>query len=109
MTTRTTDPSLRSRSTSLCRCVVPTRTRLDQRDIHGFKLEARLVGVGGEVCFRRLQELFIVALWEIWLVVRPARLVAHGRTLGNDARQLQHVVKLARERERRVRPCRAIA
>src|ERR1700722_3556490 len=65
----------------------------NQRRIHRFKLKLRLIRIGRENRFRRLQEILVIALGEIWFVVRPARVVAQPRSLGNHAQQLQHVVK----------------
>src|SRR6266536_5178722 len=91
------------------RDLILPRPRRNQRNIYWLELEPRLVRVGSEIGLGCLQEVLVVALGEVGLIVRAAGLVAQLRTLGDDPRQLQHVIKLAREDERRVRPHGAVA
>src|SRR6266508_5463794 len=89
--------------------VVTARTRFDERGVHRLPLKARLIRIGRKVRLGRLQEPLVVALRKIRLVVRAARFVAQERTLGDHARQLQHVVELPRKHERLVGPHRLVA
>src|SRR5437764_10103378 len=80
------------------------RTRFDQRRVHRFKFESWFIGVGSEVGFGRFKKVQIVTFGELRFVVRASGLVAQCSTLSNHARELQHVVKLAREDKRCIRP-----
>src|SRR5258706_10342623 len=80
------------------------RARLDVLRVNGFVFKAGFVGVGGKIRFGGFHELGIVAFREIWFVVRAAGFIAQCRTLGDHAGELQHVVKLASEDERSIRP-----
>ena len=88
---------------------VLSRPRWNQRNIHRLEFEARLVHVGRERGFGCLQPVLVIALGEIGLVMRAPRFIAHARTLRNYSRQLQHVVKLAREHDGRIGPLRPVA
>src|SRR5450631_1819110 len=85
------------------------RPRRNQPRIHGLELELRLIQIGCEDRFCGFHPILVVALREIGFVVRTAGLVAHGRSLRDYPRQLQHVVQLARESDGRIGPLRAIA
>ena len=66
-------------------------------------------GCAGEAGLGGLQELLVVAIGEVRLVVRAARLVAQHRALRNGARKLQHVLQLARKGKAGVGPLALVA
>src|SRR6266481_5990182 len=74
--------------------VIPSRARGQQRDVHRLEFKSRLISVRGEVSFGCLEPILVVAVGEVRFVMRAARLVAHGRALGDHARELKHVVQL---------------
>ena len=65
--------------------------------------------VAGKAGLGGLQKLFVVALREVGLVVRAARLIAQDRSLHNHPRKLQHVLQLPRKGKAGVGPLAAIA
>src|SRR2546427_3532870 len=81
----------------------------NQRSVHRLELEARLIDIGSEGRFGRLQPVLVIAFWEVWLVVRSARFVPQARALRDHPGQLQHVVKLTRKCNGGIRPLRAVA
>src|SRR5438105_1477666 len=70
--------------------VVSAGTRFDDASVDCFPLEAWLICIRREVGFGGLQEIGIVALRELWFVMRPARFVSSCRALRDHARELQH-------------------
>src|SRR6266536_6487368 len=50
----------------------------NQPRVNRLKLKLRLIRIGRERCLRRFHPVLVVALGEVRLVVRAARLVAHG-------------------------------
>ena len=115
LTTLTTSPlrwadeGVRPPCTPLLRRVILPRPRRNQRHIHRFELKLRLVRIRRKICFRRLQEILVVAIRKVRLVMRPARFVPQARALSNHPRQLQHVIKLPRKYHAGIRPLRAVA
>src|SRR5712692_10145465 len=91
------------------RHVVPSLPRRNQRYVYRLELKLRLVRIRREACFGRLQPVLVIALRELGLKVGAAGLVAHGRALRNYARQLQHVVQVARKNNRGIGPLRTVA
>src|SRR5438270_6569540 len=89
--------------------LVTSRPRLDQRGVYGFPLESGFIRIWGKISFSRFQEIGVITFREIRLIVRAARFIATQSALCHHPRQLQHVVKLAGEHERRIRPMAAIA
>src|SRR5215467_8947240 len=71
----------------------------NQTHVHRFELKLRLVRIRGEIRLGGFQPVLVVALEKIGLIVSAAGFVTHVRALGNDSRQLQHVVELAGEDE----------
>src|SRR4029077_7085797 len=92
--------------TSLRR-VVATRARRNLRNIDGLGRELDVVI--HPFCPGGLQPVGVVAIRKIGLVVRAPGFVAVERTDGDDAGQDQHILELAREVQRLIRPPRAIA
>src|SRR6476646_2009589 len=81
------------RKQNLFHRVVSSRPRRDQRNIYWLEFKLGFVGIRSERRLGRLQPVLVVALGKIRFVVRAPRFVAHGRSLGNHAGKLQHVVE----------------
>src|SRR5207302_4378112 len=90
----------------LLHCVVPTRTWLDQRNVH--RLVRKLDVVVDPLRARSRQPIDVVALRKIWFVMRPARLIAGQRAERDNPRQDYHILQFACEVQRLVRPLRAV-
>ncbi|MCU1226923.1 MAG: hypothetical protein JWQ42_5016 [Edaphobacter sp.] len=86
----------------LCGGVVAARSRFDVANINVFKLELGCVAV--EAGLGGLEELLVVALWEVGFVVGSAGLIAELCALHDDASEFEHVVELAGEGEAGVGP-----
>src|SRR5580765_1949903 len=54
--------------------VIPPRSWRQQGDIHRFKFKPGFIGVWREISFRGLQEIFVIAVREVWFVMRAAGL-----------------------------------
>src|SRR5450631_68665 len=86
---------------SLCLlgCVVAAWTRFDELRVDVFVFEARTIVCPGEAGLGGLQEFFIIALGEVGLVVRAARLVTKQCSQSNGPGELKHVFQLTGEGE----------
>ena len=68
-----------------CTALVFAWARLDVLRVDFFVFKMRLAGFGVESGLGGLEELFVVAVWEVRLIVRAAGFIAEDCALGYDA------------------------